>query len=112
MNISLAVLSGLLEEDFEMFSSAQLIPFFPEPLTTSFQIKNDREGELLLSIISPDPFTVRNDSLDHFQRPGRKAIESISPSVAVVEDIELDFSPVELTLQFSNQPSAFELKSI
>jgi hypothetical protein len=110
MNPSLAEFSVLLEEDFKAFSLREMFAFFPEPLSTSFQIGNDIEAELLFSIISHDPFTVREDSRDHFYRPNRKTSESISASVAVVEDIELDFAPVEFTIQFSNQSSALELK--
>jgi len=108
MNISLAELSTLLEEDFEAFSPKQLFAFFPEPLTTEFNIKSNTEGELLLCIISPDPFTVRYDCLDQFHRPGRKAIESIFPGVVVVEDDDIDFTPVELVAQYSSFNSDLE----
>jgi len=108
MNISLAELSSLLEEDFEAFSPKQLFAFFPEPLTTEFNIKSNREGQLLLSIISPDPFTVRYDCLDQFLQPGREAIESIYPGVAVCEDDDIDFTPVELVAQYSSIDSVLE----
>jgi hypothetical protein len=108
MNISLAELAGLLEEDFEAFSSAQLVPFFPEPLTTSFQIRNDREAELLLSIISPDYFTVRNESPDMIQTPRRQTIESISPLVAMFEDEDIYPTPVEFVEQYPSIDSVLE----
>jgi hypothetical protein len=109
MTTSLAELSGLLEEEFKEFSSAQLLPFFPETLTTEFNIRNDREGELLLGIISPDPFTVRDASMDFAKEQRQRSITDNSAMVAVVEDIDIDFMPVELTLQFSNTPAALEL---
>jgi hypothetical protein len=108
MNISLAEISALLEEDFEAFSPKQLFAFFPEPLTTEFNIKSNTEAELLLSIISPNPFTVRYDSLDRFHRPGRKVIENIFPGVVVVEDDDIDFTPVELVAQYSSIDSVLE----
>ena len=108
MNISLAELSVLLEEDFEAFSPKQLFAFFPEPLTTEFNIKSNREGQLLLSIISPDPFTVRYDCLDRFPRLGREAIESIYPGVAVCEDNDIDFTPVEFIEQYRSFSSVQE----
>jgi len=108
MNTRLGDLVSLLEVDFKEFSSAQLIPFFPEPLTTEFNINSNTEGQLLLSIISPDPFTVRYDCLDQFHRPGREAIESIYPGVAVCEDNDIDFTPVDLVAQYSSIDSVLE----
>jgi hypothetical protein len=108
MNISLAALSGLLEEDFEAFSSAQLLPFFPEITSIDFQIKNKREGELLLSIISPDPFTILDESPDRIQIPRRKMLENITPLVAVFEDEDIDSETVELTAQYPSIDSVLE----
>ena len=102
MNTSLGNLVSLLEENFKEFSSREMFAFFPEPLSTEFSIKSNREGNLLFSIISPDPFTVRYDCLDQFHRPGREAIESIYPGVAVCEDDDIDFTPVELVAQYSS----------
>ena len=102
MNTRLGDLVSLLEVDFKEFSSAQLIPFFPEPLTTSFQTRNDREAKLLHGIISPDPFTVIDESPDMIQIPRRKMIDNISPGVAVCEDDDIDFTPVELVAQYSS----------
>lgn len=109
MNTCLGDLVILLEEDFKEFSSAQLFPFFPERLTTSFQIRNDREGDLLFSIISPDPFTVQGASIDPVRKPRRKSMESITPQVAVCEDDDIYPTPVEFTVQFSNTQAALEL---
>jgi len=108
MNINLAELSGLSEEDFEAFSSAQLIPFFPEITSIDFQIRSKREGEILLSIVSPDPFSVLDESPDMIQLPRRQSIESISPFVAMFEDEDIHPAPVELTAQYPSIDSVLE----
>ena len=109
MNTSLAALSGLLEEDFEEFSSAQLLPFFPEITSIDFQIRNDKEGELLLSIISPDdPFIVLDESPDMIQMSRRKMIDNISPIVAVFEDEDIYPTPVEFVEQYPSIDSVLE----
>ena len=109
MNISLAELSGLLEEDFKEFSSAQLIPFFPETVTIDFDIKNEKEGEMLLSIISPEPFAVLDESPDMIQTPPRRAHGSITSFVAVFEDEDIQSVPVEYVEQYSSIDSVLEL---
>jgi len=108
MNPSLAELSVLLEEDFREFSSREMFAFFPEPISIDFQIRNDLEGELLFSIISPDHFTVRDESPDMIQIPRRQTIESISPFVATFEDEEIYLTPVELTEQYPSIDSVLE----
>ncbi len=108
MNTSLTELSGLLASDFKEFSPAQLIPFFPETISIDFQIRNKREGELLLSIISPDPFSVLDESPDMIQNPRRQTIESISPFVAMFEDEDIYTTPIELTAQYPSIDSVLE----
>jgi hypothetical protein len=108
MHTSLSALSGLSEEDFIEFSSAQLLPFFPEITLIDFQIKNKREGELLLSIISPDPFTVLDESPDMIQIPRRQMLENITPLVAMFEDMDIDPTPIELTEQYPSIDSVLE----